>query len=157
MHTTDEENNSTDGINIEEPPQGGSGEIQHAAGFKLKRSNIIAIAILAVICLLFFNSGNKESHAVLLVRFRDNPNTDTKLIENALKVGGLLDCGHNRQYVKVIKSMGDDFDKFGAEDSEGSYFILPAVLNWISSKGWKFQQKFCINMNNDNAEYYFTK
>ena len=126
-------------------------------GFHLKTKKLIMIAIAILIGWLIFDSDSTEKKAVLLVRFSETPTTDIQLIENALKIGGLLDCGSNQQYVNVIKSIDEDVDKFGAKDSKGSYYIMPAVLNWISSKGWKFQQKFCINLNNDNAEYYFTK
>ena len=69
----------------------------------------------------------------------------------------MLKCGYNRDYTMVVEKIDKKFDDFGAVDSNGSYYILPAVLNWISSQGWKFQQKFCVNMNDDNAEYYFVK
>ena len=151
-----DEKSSAEAVDVKESAQGCGGE-SGQTGFRLTPRNLITFAFVVLIGWLIFGSGNADKRAVLLVRFRDNPTTDTQLIENTLKIGGLLDCGSDQQYVKVIKSMDGDFDKFGATDSQGSYYIMPAVLNWISSKGWKFQQKFCINLNNDNAEYYFTK
>ena len=97
-------------------------------------------------------------HAVLIVTFSDDVDADTVRIKNALRVGGVLKCGSDEKYVEVIESIDKTFElRFAALDSKGSYQILPAVLNWISSQGWTFQQKFCINMNHANAEYYFVK
>lgn len=116
------------------------------------------VAVIVVLVAIFGGFGNKnEKHAVLTVTFGDSPETDHAQIENTLKIGGFLKCGADSDYVKVLKDIDSKFENYGAIDSKGAYYILPAVLNWISSKGWKFQQKFCINMNDNNAQYYFVK
>ncbi len=124
---------------------------------KLGVNKKLVTVIIAIVAALWIFGDKAEKHAVLTVTFGDFPETDQAQIANALKIGGLLKCGADSKYVKVLKGIDSKFERYGAIDSNGSYYILPAVLNWISSKGWKFQQKFCINMNNDNAQYFFVK
>lgn len=131
-------------------------------GLKIRKKTIYMIVGILMVWFLYCKGyipflGVSGRHAVLTVRFSSNPETDITRITNTLKIGGMLKCGYDKEYAKVVESIDEKFDKFGAADSNGSYYILPAVLNWISSQGWKFQQKFCINMNDDNAEYYFVK
>ena len=131
-------------------------------GLKLKKKTLYVVLIIFAICFFYFKcydgtSGDSGKHSVLTVRFSSRPETDVTRIKNTLKIGGMLKCGYNRDYTMVVEKIDKKFDDFGAVDSNGSYYILPAVLNWISSQGWKFQQKFCVNMNDDNAEYYFVK
>lgn len=95
--------------------------------------------------------------AILIVRFSNSPDMDKVLLNNALRVGGLITCGNDGDYVTFLRSYDKNFDAKAATNSKGDFLIRPAVLNWLSSKGWKFQQKFCINLNEDNAEYYFVK
>ena len=97
-------------------------------------------------------------HAILVVRFSNaEPDMDKVLLNNALRIGGILVCGYDSEYVKVLREYDENFDAAAASNKDGQFTIQPAVLNWISSKGWKFQQKFCINLNENNAEYYFIK
>ena len=101
--------------------------------------------------------GNFRKNAVLVVYMSDEPDTDVLLIKNTLRNGGLLKCGTDEKYVKFVQSIDSSFIAYTAFDSKGAYRIQPALWNWICSQGWKFQQKFCINLNEGNAEYYFVK
>lgn len=96
-------------------------------------------------------------HAVLVVRFSGTPDVDEVLVKNVLSKGGAITCGYDSDYVRFLRRYDEDFDEAAASNKDGKFSIHPAVLNWISSKGWKFQQKFCINLNDENAEYYFIK
>ncbi len=96
-------------------------------------------------------------HAILIVRFSDSPEQDKVLLENVLRKGGSITCGNDSKYTAFLRNYDREFDMAAATDRDGSFLITPTILNWISSKGWKFQQKFCINLNHDNAEYYFVK
>ena len=96
-------------------------------------------------------------HSILIVQFSQSPDKDKVLLDNALRVGGMITCGSDGDYVTFLRNYDENFDAAAAENSNGKFVIRPAVLNWLSSKGWKFQQKFCINLNEDNAEYYFVK
>ncbi len=122
-----------------------------------------AIILCAAICVLGCrdNITSLESaiagHAILVVRFDSSPEEDRVLLENVLRKGGGLTCGYDSDYVAFLRRYDENFDAAAASDKDGKFSIQPAILNWISSKGWKFQQKFCINLNNDNAEYYFIK
>lgn len=122
-----------------------------------------AIILCIVICVLGCrdNITSLESavigHAVLVVRFSSSPDEDRVLLGNALRKGGMITCGYDGDYVRFLREYDEDFDEAAASNKDGKFSIHPAVLNWISSKGWKFQQKFCINLNDENAEYYFIK
>jgi len=96
-------------------------------------------------------------HALLVVQFSNNPEKDSVLLRNVLRTGGAINCGCDGDYVKFLREYDENFDMAAASNKDGQFSIQPAVLNWIASKGWKFQQKFCINLNADNAEYYFVK
>ena len=98
-----------------------------------------------------------SGHAVLVVRFSGIPDVDETLVKNVLSKGGAITCGYDSDYVRFLREYDEDFDEATASDKDGKFLIHPAVLNWISSKGWKFQQKFCINLNEENVEYYFIK
>lgn len=123
--------------------------------------------MIAVAVVMIFLCGCRENitgvdsliagHAILKVTFSSSPEKDETLLRNVLRIGGSLECGYDSEYANFLRSYDENFDMAAASDSNGKYRIHPAVLNWISSKGWKFQQKFCINLNEDNAEYYFVK
>ena len=148
--------------NEEAEDQNPSSTFPASYDLKFKKKTLYILVAILVACFVYFKCNDttlKSSggHAVLTVRFSASPETDVTQIKNTLKIGGMLRCGYDREYTKTIKQIDKKFDDFGAADSNGAYYILPAVLNWISSQGWKFQQKFCVNMNNDNAEYFFVK
>ncbi len=96
-------------------------------------------------------------HALLVVTFSKSPVKDATLLSNVLRTGGSLECGSSGDYVSFLRENDENFDMAAASDENGKFIVRPAILNWISSKGWKFQQKFCINLNADNIEYYFVK
>ena len=117
--------------------------------------NKVLITLIAI-AMIFF-CGCSERHAILIVSFHGLPDKDNILLQNALRTGGSLRCGDSSDYVDFLRSYDRYFDTTAASDSNGQFLIRPAILNWISSNGWKFQQKFCINLNEGNAEYYFVK
>lgn len=118
--------------------------------------NKLLITLVAA-AMIFICGCREEEHAVLEVTFSSSPEKDKTLLQNVLRIGGSLECGHNSEYVDFLRSCDENFERTAASDSDGRYRIRAAILNWISSKGWKFQQKFCINLNENNSEYYFVK
>lgn len=137
------------------------------SGFRMMFAKLHLAFCVAIACGLMCVCGCSESvaklesaitgHSILVVRFSNNPDKDRVLLDNVLRVGGAITCGCDNDYVSFLRNYDGNFDATAALDREGRYVIQPAVLNWISSRGWKFQQKFCVNLNHDNAEYYFVK
>ena len=117
----------------------------------------IVIGVLVVLvtgCFLFFGGCEKRKHAILMIEFvqrgDEKPDTDVVLVKNTLEIGGLLRCGNDDVYIEKIQSIDKTIKDCCAKDSEDKYYIRPSILNWISSKGWKFQERFA-------DRYYFIK
>lgn len=96
-----------------------------------------------------------EQHAVLEVNLV--PDTleeykDSILLENALRQGGSLDMATNREYTKFLRAFDDNFEAFATVDQDNNYIIRSAILNWISSKGWKL-----ISISADRDTYVFVR
>lgn len=96
-------------------------------------------------------------NAVLIVKFSEDPNMDDVLLNNVIMHGGFLEMSASSEYVDFLRKHYPKFDCAAAANKDGQFAVIPAIFNWISSKGWKFQQKFCINLNDQNAEYYFVR
>ena len=97
-----------------------------------------------------------KNHKVLIVTIDKNPSgiaADDEYIRKALKNGGLI-CV-NADTVQRIDP--DWLNQYDTTNKEGRYLVFPMVLNWVSSKGWRLQTVFCINLNAMNKEYYFIK
>ena len=139
--------------------------------FSIGRVNIaLALGILAILvaCYAYFYGINIEGyfgsfmgkHAVLIIRINNDfkdLDPDAEQIRNALKVGGYVELATDKSGAEFIRSVDVKFDLFGASDANGEFYIRPAVLNWISSHGWKLQQVWCINFNEENMEYIFVR
>lgn len=133
----------------------------------MKKSIIVCALCAIVLSVVMVVSGCRDNitslesalggHAILVVKFSSIPDKDKVLLRNVLRTGGALTCGYDSDYANFLREFDPNFEFAAASNADGKYIIHPAVLNWISSKGWKFQQKFCINMNYENAEYYFIK
>ena len=109
-----------------------------------------ALGAFVIGCFLFFGGCEKHKHAILMIDFAERPDTDVALVKNTLKIGGLLRCGQDGEYIEKIHSIDKTIKDCCAKDSHGEYYIRPSILNWISSKGWKFQEHFA-------DRYYFVK
>ena len=98
-------------------------------------------------------------HAVLIVRLNNGygDDADAEQICNALKIGGYLELSADKRGAEFIRSIDEKFDVFGASDANGTYYIKPAILNWISSHGWKLQQVWRSDFNGINVEYIFVR
>lgn len=72
-----------------------------------------------------------------------------------LKIGGMLRCGKDGEYIDKIHTIDKTIKDCCAMDSDGNYYVRPSILNWISSKGWKFQQREYVG--NGTSRYYFVK
>lgn len=98
----------------------------------------------------------EKEHKVLIVIFSKNPSglaADPVYIRKAMENGGLI-----RLNADTVRNLDPEWSKkYDTTDNEGSFLVLPMVLNWVSSKGWKLQTVFCINLNEDNKEFYFVK
>lgn len=120
---------------------------------------VIAAGIMKLIPAVIgkYDVSGRLSNAVLIVHFDDDAEADDVLLDNTLRRGGYLEMSTSSAYVEFLRKHDKYFDLAAASNEEGKFLVLPAILNWVSSKGWKFQQKFCINLNSDNAEYYFVR
>lgn len=121
------------------------------------KKNVVLTVILT--SLFIISSCSKYATAstdsrVLIVKFCDeDEKTDLKQIKEGLIKGGYIEINSDS-----IMSIDPEFDsKYANTNSANKYYIKPALLNFVSGQGWRFQQKFCINLNENNAEYYFIK
>lgn len=110
--------------------------------------------VLIVIFLSLYACSNSENKGdyVLIVHVSDYP-SEAKVVEQALQKGGQIG-------INVSKAMELDSNfenKYAVADSEGSYQVIPALLNFVGDRGWTLVQVFCINLNAENKEYFFTK
>ena len=81
-----------------------------------------------------------EQHAVLevfLTPYAITANKDEVLLSNALSKGGRIDIVADSECVEFLREFDSSFDEYGTLDRENKYKITWAIINWISSKGWK--------------------
>lgn len=129
---------------------------------KLGVIKIFLFILIAELFFICFNQYQKlystnNSPRTLIVSIEDIDDSDinfspSEQIENALENGGLI-------YINLDSDwLNDNFYQyyglFGATDSEGMYFVLGGIINYISSKGWTLVQAPTSGLNNF---FYFTK
>ena len=111
---------------------------------------VVGVALLVSSCKAGIAS--KDSR-VLVVEFCDEGKADLEQVKEGLAKGGFIELDET-----VAKNIATDFEeKYVCLDSDGYYRVIPALLNFVAGQGWAFQQKFCINMNESNAQYYFIR
>ena len=117
-----------------------------------------------------FDRAINGKHAILIVRLsyatygtrEIAPDMDAVLLRNVLSGGGTITCGCDHEYIEFLRTFDSNFDMAAAANKDGKFNVKSAILNWIASKGWVFQQKFCApNARGGYAEhefeYYFVK
>ena len=97
-----------------------------------------------------FNSTNR----VLLVEIdsdleRDDLSDYTQ-IQNALKDGGTMRLNPNN----LDKTLDSKIDYYAATDSNGQFWVLGALLNYIASEGWELVQAPTTGLA---TNYYFIR
>lgn len=76
--------------------------------------------------------------------------TEVSLINNALQKGGSVTLN-----VDVLRQIDPQFDsKYTASNSNGQFYIRPAILNFIGGQGWHLLQIFGLP---GNPQYFFVK
>ncbi|MFA5546430.1 MAG: hypothetical protein WDA14_12345 [Sphaerochaetaceae bacterium] len=96
-----------------------------------------------------------SSGRVLLVGIGsdDSDLSDETQVKNALSNGGMVQLSMSKDTLKDVLS-SDVYGYYGASDSEGYYYTLGALLNYIASRGWTLIQAPSTGLSD---EYYFIK
>lgn len=117
------------------------------------------ISSLALIVMVFVSGGcglsENKNHKVLIVSLSNSSGlaNDKVYIEKALRNGGYIEIDTD-----TVRSIDPKWlDNYSTTNGEGSYLVRPMLLNWVSSRGWKLQTVFCVNLNVENQEFYFIK
>jgi hypothetical protein len=80
----------------------------------------------------------------------DDEVSEVALIKEALKKGGGLTLN-----VAVLRNIDNNFDSlYTVSNSDGQFFIRPAILNFIGGQGWHLLQIFGLP---GNPQYIFVK
>ena len=96
-----------------------------------------------------------EQHAVLEVTifpYTQEEYKDTVLLNNALHQGGSLDMAMDEEYTNFLRELDDGFETYATANKDRKYIIRSAILNWVSSKGWKL-----LALSSDSCTYVFVK
>ena len=96
-----------------------------------------------------------EQHAVLevnLVPYTREEHKDSFLLSNALRQGGSIEVAMEGEFTSFLQEFDSSFEENATVNQDGKYVIRSAILNWISSKGWRL-----ISLSADNATYVFVK
>lgn len=97
-------------------------------------------------------SSNKGER-VLIAQFRADDSSNAQFVKETLRMGGEITLN-----VETAREIDPDFDnKYAVSDKDGKFLTRPALINFIAGNGWNFKQTFCINMNSENQEFYFSK
>ena len=124
---------------------------------------VVLLLVLILICNLylcyttFAQSGSfSSSHRVLLVSLEDDISasnaSDSVQVNNGLHNGGTIRIKDSND--GYAKAFGKAYMAYGAENSSGSLWTKGAVLNYISSHGWKLIQAPSTGFSDT---YYFTR
>ena len=115
---------------------------------KMKKKCFWGFGILCVVFVLVSCNaqiGNKGDK-ILFVQLSDNASSE-KEIREALEKGGQVTLSTD-----VLKSIDSNFEsKYAVLNSNGKYFIRPAILNFVGDRGWNLLQR------DDSDDYLFTK
>ena len=103
-------------------------------------SVLLAAAIIAFACspAVSFDLFGEKGCKILFVRTEDGENkaSEVLLVREALDKGGMITLNTD-----VAKEIDRDFEsKYTATGSDGKYFVLPAILNFVGGQGWTFVQ-----------------
>ncbi len=119
---------------------------------------IIAVGVAYLAIAQFRESHTSEyydsSNRVLIVEIDDDiavsDLSDSTQINKALSNGGMIRLSNS----SIEDSLSYKIERYAASDSSGSYWVLGALLNYISSEGWRFVQAPQSGLND---KYYFVK
>jgi hypothetical protein len=116
------------------------------------------ILFLAIVMILSSCNPYGKGDKILIVEiqgensFKDDDDdvSEVSLITEALEKGGSLTLN-----VEVLRKIDLEFDsKYTASNSEGKFFVRPAILNFIGGQGWHLLQVFGLP---GNPQYFFVK
>lgn len=112
---------------------------------------VVGVALLVSSCKAGIVS--KDSRVLVVEICDSTESADLTLVKEGLAKGGYIKLS-----VDAAKTIDPKFEeKYANMDSYGYFMKIPSMLNFVAGQGWSFQQKFCINMNESNAEYYFIR
>jgi len=121
----------------------------------LKKIFVSVMLLFAFASLTGCGAKQNNGESVLVVRVVSDANevSETALAKSALQSGGEISIN-----VALARELDIEFDaKYTNCNADGKFLVQPALLNFIAGNGWSFKQLFCINMNEENAKYFFTK
>ena len=122
---------------------------------------VLLIVLCGYLCYVVFRSTNStgvidSNHRVLIVSLEnglsDSYRSDKTQMKNALEDGGMVRIRPTNE--DIIYSVGIDYLDYGASDSDGNYWTIGALLNYIASRGWTLVQTPSTGLSSD---YYFIK
>ena len=122
---------------------------------------VLLIVLCGYLCYVVFRSTNStgvidSTHRVLIVSLEnglsDSYRSDKTQMKNALEDGGMVRIRPTNE--DIIYSVGIDYLDYGASDSDGNYWTIGALLNYIASRGWTLVQTPSTGLSSD---YYFIK
>lgn len=100
---------------------------------KLRMIGLVLIALVAMPALGGCLQQNKGDH-VLLVQLAgdDEEPSELQVVRDSLERGGSINVN-----VSVARQLDKEFDaRYAVPDTEGSFIVLPALLNWVGGNGW---------------------
>lgn len=109
------------------------------------KSWVVMVGLLSLTMVL---CGCGNSNAILVVHLNSDERSDAVQIENAVDKGGQLSL--DKESIPVMDEIGPDVEGYGALNSQGSYYVNGAILNWVADKGWRL---VAVNLNS----YYFVR
>lgn len=95
-----------------------------------------------------------SSNRVLVVQIDDDLKSDDLSddvqIKNALKNGGMI----RMKTIDIDRSLKQKIDRYAATGSDGNYWVIGALLNYLASEGWELTQAPTTGLS---PMYYFRK
>lgn len=116
-----------------------------------KSVKLIVLVAFVVLSLASCVGGSGNGDKILIVTVdSDEDITGIEQVKESLGKGGKINLD-----VKTCRDIAPDFDeKYTASDSEGSFLVQPAILNFIGGNKWKLVDTYGLGWN---VAFVFTK
>lgn len=105
----------------------------------MKKSQMIGLVLVALMVVPALGGCLQQSNGdhVLLVQLASEDEaadelSELQVVRDSLERGGSINVN-----VSTARQIDKEFDaKYAVMNTEGSFLILPAVLNWVGGNGW---------------------